>query len=130
MGMTSILGDHISQSSHENPLVNIISFLLAVIGLMIYSLLIAFVVLLLLQRTSSYQSFRAKIDRIGKEIEYYGLPNDLKKRIEQYYRYLWVHQTRVGSHNMYHEYDLSTNLRSEIAMYLHRDFIKKVPLFE
>ena len=54
------------------------SFVLAVMGVSMYAALIAFVVLLLMQRTSSYQEFRGKVDRVTKEMEHYGLPSELQ----------------------------------------------------
>jgi hypothetical protein len=91
---------------------------------------VAIVVIMLMQRTSSYTAFRAKFDKVTEEMEYYGLPPELQSRIKTYYEYLFIHQTRMGSHSIYLDKELSNNLRSEIALILHRDFIKKVPLFK
>jgi hypothetical protein len=109
--------------------INLFSAFLAFVGYGMVILLMAVIVIMMMQRTSSYTAFRAKVDRVTEEMEYYGLPHDLQTRIKTYYEYLWIHQTRMGSHSMYLDKDLSTNLRSDIALFLHRDFIKKVPLF-
>ena len=123
--MTYMLGGEPSEVI-SNIYVYIISFLLGVIGIAIYTMSISLVFLILMQRTSSYSAFRAKIDRMTNEMEYYGLDDSLQERIKTYYHYLWIHQKGFGSHSMYHDNDLSANLRSEIALFLHRDFISKV----
>jgi hypothetical protein len=108
---------------------NLWSLLMGFSGKILFSVLVAVVVVLMMQRTSSYSAFRAKVDNVNKEMEYYGLPMPLQNRINQYYTYCFVHATRISSNEMYRDTFLSRNLRSEIAIHLQKDFINTVSLF-
>src|SRR5689334_7612102 len=85
--------------------------------------------------------YREKIDSVTTYMRYKGIPNNLQARIHDYYDYLWSRQKGLRSFNSISNYcsgldeddilsDLPPSLRTEVALFLNREVIQKVPFFK
>jgi hypothetical protein len=77
---------------------------------------------------SAEAAFRERMDAINDYMRYRRLPLDLQNRVRSYYAYLW--KSRKGMDEAQVLEDLPEYLRKEVAMFLNRDIIAKVPLFQ
>jgi hypothetical protein len=72
--------------------------------------------------------FRMKIDALRRFMEYRQIPPFLQSRIDRYYDYQWA-QTK-GFDEVAIINDLPNSIGLDVSLYLYRDMIMKVPLFE
>lgn len=68
-----------------------------------------------------------RIETINHFMRDRHVPRDVQARVRDYYNYLW--DSRMGQQADIFE-DLPTPLRTEIALHLNRNVLRKVPLFE
>ncbi|MCB1146198.1 MAG: cyclic nucleotide-binding domain-containing protein, partial [Leptospiraceae bacterium] len=73
-------------------------------------------------------NFRWKLESVESFMKRNEVPVSLRKRVRSYYNYLW--DVRKGNDQYKILNDLPLHLRSEVSMFLNRDLLKKVPLFE
>ncbi len=69
----------------------------------------------------------ARIETVNHFLRDRQVPRELQTRVRNYYNYLW--ESRTGQQVDVLE-DLPTSLHIEIALHLHRNVLRKVPLFE
>mgnify|MGYP006268272523 CR=1 FL=1 len=74
------------------------------------------------------KQYMEKMDRVNTFLRYRNMPDDLTKRIGDYYDYLW--ESRRGYDEAEIIGDLPVNLRVQVAQVLHQDIITKVPMFQ
>lgn len=68
------------------------------------------------------------MERITAFMRYRNLPYVLQRRIRDYYNYLW--EKRLGYDEMSVLSQLPPTLRTEVALFLIRDILVKVPMFQ
>ena len=68
-----------------------------------------------------------RIETVNHFLRDRQVPRELQARVRNYYNYLW--ESRTGQQLDVLE-DLPTSLHIEIALHLHRNVLRKVPLFE
>jgi len=61
-------------------------------------------------------------------MRYKSLPTNLRKRLTEYYAYLW--EQRLGYDESSILASLPPSLKTEVSLHLKRDIIQKVPLFK
>jgi hypothetical protein len=97
-------------------------------GVMTYVAIIGTVASLLNNLDQSEEYFRQKMNTINDLMQFRNLPLDMQNRIREYYLYLW--SSRKGLDESEVTSDLPQYLRMEIAMFLNKEVIAKVPLFQ
>jgi voltage-gated potassium channel len=99
------------------------------LGVAIYGYVIGNVTSLLANIDLAKRHYLETVERLGAFMRYRNIPPTLQRRLRDYYAYLWENQ--LGG------YDESSilaglpeSLRSEVALFLRRDFIEHAPLFK
>ncbi|KAG9401422.1 hypothetical protein AC1031_009284 [Aphanomyces cochlioides] len=76
-------------------------------------------------------AFRKKMDHIYYEMESLNLPKSIQSRVLAYYDYLWVNNRNLCDTMMLlRDQSMSEPLRHQIAIYLYKDQLVKVPFFQ
>ncbi len=68
-----------------------------------------------------------KIDEVNSFLLYRHIPRELRERVHHYYGHLW--ESEVTHDEIQVLGDLPTELRTEIALVMHRHLIQRVPFF-
>eukprot|EP00276_Gloeochaete_wittrockiana_P008500 CAMPEP_0184663492 /NCGR_PEP_ID=MMETSP0308-20130426/48306_1 /TAXON_ID=38269 /ORGANISM="Gloeochaete witrockiana, Strain SAG 46.84" /LENGTH=610 /DNA_ID=CAMNT_0027106249 /DNA_START=315 /DNA_END=2148 /DNA_ORIENTATION=+ len=71
--------------------------------------------------------FRHKMDVLSQYMRYRQLPQQLQQRIMSYYDYVWSRQKGLDDRSILN--DLPQYLQQEVAIFLNREILSKVPLF-
>jgi hypothetical protein len=103
------------------------TMLVVFVGLAFFATMIGNVGSLMQNIDYSAMQYREKIDMVNRFLHYRGIPAHLRKRVNDYYCYLWRRQKGIQETDILG--DLSTSLRTEIALYLNKDIVSKVPFF-
>ncbi|MBE7438231.1 MAG: ion transporter [Spirochaetales bacterium] len=69
-----------------------------------------------------------KMEKINYFMRYRQIPLDIQESIRNYYSYLW--ESRRGYDELHILEDLPSSLRLQVAMFLNRNIIEKVPIFK
>lgn len=72
--------------------------------------------------------YKKRVEEVTAFLNYKSIPIDMKKRVLHYYDYLW--ESRLGHDESRILDDVPEPLRTDLAMYMRQDLIKKVPFFE
>ncbi len=102
----------------------IYTMMVMVLGVGMYGYVIANVAGLLSNMDMARAQYRANVERLSTFMKYRNIPYDLRRRIYDYYAYLWEH--RLGYDESAVLSQLPTSLQAEISLVLKRDFIEKV----
>ena len=98
-----------------------------ILGVAIYGYVISSVTSLLSNIDVARNTYIKTIDKVNAFSAYNDIPPNLRERIRNYHEYLF--ESRMG----YSEGDvlseLPDSIKSDVAMYLHRELLAKVPLF-
>jgi len=101
------------------------------IGVAQVAILFGHLGLLLQSKYQASAAFRMKLDRVKAECAYYKVPWDLQNRVFAYYDYLWVNQKQYDDKIMLmNDRGMSSDLRGKLALFLYKDVIQGVTLFE
>eukprot|EP00755_Sulcionema_specki_P028763 Sspe_Gene.90626::Locus_62151_Transcript_1_1_Confidence_1.000_Length_2060::g.90626::m.90626/K04950/CNGA3; cyclic nucleotide gated channel alpha 3 len=76
---------------------------------------------------SSGALFRQKMDALSDYMRYRKISLDMQRRIMEYYNYLWGSRRGIDEATLIME--LPHYLREEVSLYINREIISKVPLF-
>jgi voltage-gated potassium channel len=68
---------------------------------------------------------REKLEQARTYMRYHKFPRDLRKRVEEYYQYQFDH--RLGFEDEQFLTKLPNSLRAEMAVFMHRELLRKVP---
>jgi voltage-gated potassium channel len=98
------------------------------LGAAIYGFIIGNIANIIANIDVAKSQFREKIENIDTFLKYRDIPNHLQKRIHDYYDYLW--ESRRGYEESKLLSDLPSSLKTQVAFFLNRDIIEKVPLFK
>ncbi|KAL3674744.1 hypothetical protein V7S43_000676 [Phytophthora oleae] len=76
-------------------------------------------------------AFRKKMDHVTHEMDALSLPKPLRARVSAYYDYLWLNNRALSEQlNLLHDPGMSLTLRRQIAIYLFKDNLQKIPFFQ
>lgn len=99
-----------------------------IIGAAMYGLVIGNIAGLIANIDVAKTQYREKLDRVNAFMKNRNIPTPMRKKIGNYYTYLW--ETRRGYDEVTILEELPYSLRESVALYLNKDIIEKVPLFE
>ena len=97
-------------------------------GVGVYSYVIGNVASLLANIDPAKSHHIENLERLTAFMSYRELPHDLQQRIRHYYNYLW--EKRLGYDETAVLSTLPPGLRTEVTLYLKREFLENVPLFK
>jgi hypothetical protein len=98
------------------------------LGVGVYGYVIGNVATLLANIDLAKTHYRENMERLAAFMRYRHLPPLLQQRIRNYYAYLW--ENRLGYDESAVLAELPDSLRTEVALFLRRDFIERAPLFQ
>lgn len=99
-----------------------------ILGVGIYGYVIGNVTTLLANMDLTTNHYREIMERVTAFMQYRRLPTGLQHQIRDYYAYLWAN--RLGYDESIVLAELPVSLRTEVALFLRRDFIERAPLFQ
>ncbi len=111
-----------------NPVQFFYVIIIMFMGAAIYGFIIGNIANIIANIDVAKSQFREKIENIDTFLKYRDIPNDLQTRIHDYYDYLWESRRGYEESNLLR--DLPTSLKTQVAFFLNRDIIEKIPLFK
>ncbi|KAG7400739.1 hypothetical protein PHYBOEH_004545 [Phytophthora boehmeriae] len=146
-GMMSLLGvsaDHVENSSRFlsgaygysstddlNSKVYIWASAVSLAGTVLTAILFGTVFSLVQSWNRAENAFRKKMDHVTHEMDALSLPKPLRARITAYYDYLWLNNRALSEQlSLLHDPGMSLALRRQIAIYLFKDNLQKIPFFQ
>ncbi len=99
-----------------------------IVGVGIYGYVIGNVASLLANIDPAKAQHLANMERLTAFMNYRNIPPRLQKRLRDYYAYLWEKRMSFDESNIISA--LPPSLRTEVSLFLKRDIIEKVPLFQ
>jgi voltage-gated potassium channel len=106
----------------------IYTMLIMMVGVGVYGYVIGNVSTLISQRDLSKSRHKEKLNHINAFLKYKNIPIDIQERIRTYYDYLWESKLIFKESELINE--LPGSIKTEIALFLNRNLIRKVPLFQ
>ncbi|RLN26196.1 hypothetical protein BBJ28_00022269 [Nothophytophthora sp. Chile5] len=109
-----------------------VSALLGVVGFLFQCLTLASVTAGVIGSSSRALQYQEKVRMVMSDLKALHVPSELRKAAKNYYETLWRMKNTSERYEkaIYEDEDLSPALRSEIALYIHRNLIATVPLFQ
>lgn len=98
------------------------------VGVSTYAYIIGNMANLIANIDAQAQAFRAKMNEISSYMQFREIPKDLQRRVRSYYDYSWARTKDLDEGAILK--DLPSALRVEISLYLHREVLAKVPIFQ
>ena len=98
------------------------------LGVGIYAYLIGNIASLISSLDPVRARYMQQRERLSAFMQYRALPTPLRRRIQRYFDYVW--EERLVSDESEVMQSLPPSLREEVALFLKRDLIKNVPLFD
>lgn len=117
-------GDIVPHTSAQT----IYSMVAMLIGVGVYGYIIGNVTSLLANIDLAQSHYMETMERLTAFMRYRHIPPVLQRRLRDYYAYLW--DNRMGFDELSVLEELPDSLRSEVALFLRRDFIEHAPLFK
>ncbi|KAE9355272.1 hypothetical protein PF008_g4140 [Phytophthora fragariae] len=120
-----------SSSDDLNTSVYLWSVELSVYGAVVTAILFGTIIGLVQSWNRAENAFRKKMDHVTHEMDALSLPKPLRARVTAYYDYLWLNN-RALSEQLYllHDPGMSLTLRRQVAIYLFKDNLQKIPFFQ
>ena len=119
-------GDVTPDQSNNAQIMFII--IVELIGAGMYGFIIGNIANIIANIDIAKSQYQEKMEKVSTFMKYKHIPHDLKDKINDYYDYLW--ESRRG----YDEYSILTDLpkplQTSVSLFLNRQIIKKVPLFQ
>ena len=99
------------------------------LGVAVYGYVIGNVTSLLANIDLAKRHYLENMERLTAFMRYRNIPPMLQRRLRDYYAHLW--ENRLGGYDESSVMaDLPESLRTEVALFLRRDFIEQAPLFK
>ena len=117
-------GDVLPSGTYQTIYVIIIE----IIGAGMYGLIIGNIANLIANIDVAKAQHREKMEKLNTFLRYRNIPADISRKINDYFEYLW--QTRRGYEESEVLKDLPPSLKTWVALFLNKEVIEKVPIFE
>ncbi|KAG7384787.1 hypothetical protein PHYPSEUDO_002240 [Phytophthora pseudosyringae] len=106
--------------------------LLGVVGFLFQCLTLASITAGVIGSSSRALQYQEKVRMVMSDLKTLHVPSELRKATKNYYETLWRMKNTSDRYEkaIYEDEDLSPTLRAEIALYIHRNLIATVPLFQ
>ncbi len=102
--------------------------IIELIGAGMYGFIIGNIANIIANIDIAKSQYQEKMEKVTTFMKYKHIPSDLKDKINDYYEYLW--ESRRGYDESSILADLPKPLQTSISLFLNRDIIQKVPLFQ
>jgi len=112
----------------QNGPQTIFTILIELLGAGMYGYVIGNIASLLANIDVARANWLEKMEKINYFMRYRQIPLDIQENIRNYYSYLW--ESRRGYDESHILEDLPSSLRLQVAMFLNRNIIEKVPIFK
>jgi CRP-like cAMP-binding protein len=106
----------------------VFSIFVTLTGISLFATIIGTVGSLVTNLDSSKLYFRQKMDGVNDYMKYKKIPDELQSEVRNYYLYLWKSGKGLDKNKVLD--DLPPYLKNKMDIYLNRELIQKVPLFE
>ncbi|KAF4315731.1 hypothetical protein BBO99_00009184, partial [Phytophthora kernoviae] len=105
---------------------------LGIVGFLFQCLTLASITAGVIGTSSRMLQYQEKVKMVMSDLKALHVPDDLRKATKNYYEMLWRMKNTSDRYEkaIYEDDDLSPSLRAEIALYIHRNLIATVPLFQ
>ncbi len=103
------------------------AMMVQVLGFGVFTFLIGTVASRLVRKDPATVRYEENLDGLASLLHYRSLPNDLRNQIVDFYKYIW--RKRLGYDETSFLQSLPDSLQTEVALYLRREVIEKVPIF-
>jgi voltage-gated potassium channel len=103
------------------------SVMVMILGVGVYAYIIGNIATILTNIDPARSRHLQRLERFGAFVRYRKIPHELQRRIHDYYDFLW--EKRLGYDESEILSSLPAGLREEVALFLKRDFLERVPLF-
>ncbi len=110
------------------PLQIIYVIAIELLGAGMYGLVIGNIANLIANIDVAKTQYREKLDKVNAFLKYRNIPSALQRKINDYYEYLW--ESRRGYDESSVLEDLPDPLKVSVSLYLNKEIIEKVPVFE
>ncbi|KAI9986380.1 hypothetical protein PInf_025320 [Phytophthora infestans] len=122
--------NHIA-SDDLNSTIYLWSSAVSVYGAIVSAILFGTIIGLVQSWNRAENAFRKKMDHVTHEMDALSLPKPLRARVTAYYDYLWLNNRALSEQlNLLHDPGMSMTLRRQIAIYLFKDNLLKIPFFQ
>jgi voltage-gated potassium channel len=112
----------------NNPVQLIYTIVTELIGVGMFGFIIGNISTMIANLDLAKTQHRAKLEEVSAYLKERSIPRELRKRISDYYDYLWESRRGQGENSILGELPLS--LKTQVSMFLNKDIIEKVPLFK
>jgi voltage-gated potassium channel len=112
----------------KTNLQTVYAMVVMLLGVGVYGYVIGNVTNLVANIDLAKTHYRENMERLAAFMRYRNIPPTLQRRLRDYYAYLW--ENRLGYDESTILADLPESLRTEVALFLRRDFIEHAPLFQ
>ncbi len=112
----------------EAPRQIIYVIIIELLGAGMYGLVIGNIANLIANIDVAKTQYKEKLDKINAFLKYRNIPSALQRKINDYYNYLW--ESRRGYDESSVLEDLPDPLKVSVSLYLNKEIIEKVPIFE
>lgn len=102
--------------------------IIEIMGAGMYGFIIGNIANLIANIDIAKAQYKEKLEKINTFMKYRNLPSPLQNRINEYYNYLW--ESRRGYDESSVLLDLPISLKTQVALYINKDIIAKVPIFK
>ncbi|GAB1608198.1 hypothetical protein Ahia01_001104000, partial [Argonauta hians] len=113
--------------SHSRYVFVIVSYL---IGVFIFATIVGQVGNVITNRNASRQEFEKLLDGAKFYMQSHNVPKDLQKRVQRWYDYVWSRGRMNGSLDISSLGMLPDKLKTELALNVNLDTLKKVTIFQ
>lgn len=97
-------------------------------GVASFGYILSNIATLMLRLDAARQHQEEVRDRVEFFMQYHDVPPTLRQRVRGYFKYLWSNKGGYNDAEVFNS--LPLGLRADLAMYLHRDLLAKVPLLQ
>ena len=102
--------------------------IIELLGAGMYGLIIGNIANIVANIDIAKSQYREKLEKINTFLRYKGIPQQLQRKINDYYNYLW--ETRKGYNETSVLEDLPDPLKLSVSLFLNKEIIEKVPIFK
>lgn len=119
-------GDYVPNHD-SNPQI-IYTIVVQIMGVGMFGYIIGNVATLIVSIDTARADFRTKLEEVRNYMRIKRIPSPIQDRVKNYYNYLW--ETQKGITDVDFTLTLPKTLRVEISLYLNKDILEKVSLFQ
>jgi voltage-gated potassium channel len=112
----------------ENAVQKIFTMGVMVLGVGVYGFIIGNIATILVNIDPARANYLQRMEQLAAFMNYRNIPVSLRERLAEYYRYMWDQRLDHDESEILGR--LPPSLNTEIAMFLKRDLLESVPLFQ